>query len=97
MLAVLACSVPLTLRQGQSIENRGFDLLSVAAGLAMAGAYVALPSLLMTTRAAGALGAAFAPMGRTALTSYVVGGPLMLASTPASRVYLRRPGPCRLP
>jgi uncharacterized protein len=79
-LAFSVVAVPLALWQSQSIENSGFDLASAAAGLAMAGAYVALLSLLMTTRAAGALETAFAPMGRMALTNYVLGGPLMLAT-----------------
>lgn len=73
-------AVPLALWQAQSIEDSGFDLASAPAGLATAGAYVALLSWLMTTRASGALETAFAPLGTMALTNYVAGAPLMLAA-----------------
>lgn len=94
LFAVLAFSVTLTLWQGQSIENFGSDPTSAAAGLAMAGAYVALLSLLMTARAAGALGTAFAPIRRAVLTNYVVGGPLMVPPGRCSTSPAAPPGRC---
>jgi len=80
LAAFTAAAVPLTLWQAQDVTRSGFDLASAAAGLAMAGAYVALVSLLMATRASGVLTAVFAPLGRTALTNYVTAAPLMLVA-----------------
>lgn len=80
LTAFTVAAVPLALWQVQGIEDSGFDLASAVAGLATAGAYVALLSWLMTTRASGALETVFAPLGKMALTNYVAGAPLMLAA-----------------
>lgn len=80
LLAFTAASIPLALWQAGDIKMLGFDLASGLAGFAMAGAYVALLSLLMTTRAARGLQLAFAPLGKMALTNYVAAAPLMLAA-----------------
>ncbi|PPG37957.1 hypothetical protein C5C17_14965 [Pseudoclavibacter sp. RFBA6] len=80
LLAFTAASIPLALWQASDIRMSGFDLASGLAGFAMAGAYVALLSLLMTTPAARGLQLAFAPLGKMALTNYVAGAPLMLAA-----------------
>ncbi|OUE28118.1 hypothetical protein BFL36_02660 [Clavibacter michiganensis] len=80
LVVALAAAVPLVAWQVTTIADSGFSTESAAAGLALAAAYVALLSLLMTTRAARALEVAFAPLGRMALTNYVLGAPLMLAA-----------------
>ncbi|MGC5010205.1 DUF418 domain-containing protein [Streptosporangium sp. DT93] len=53
-----------------------------AAGLAAATAYCTGLLLLLRTRAGGALTAALAPLGRMALTNYVVSTPVILLSLP---------------
>ena len=55
LLAFTVASIPLTIWQAGDIRMSGFDLASGLAGFAMAGAYIALLSLLMTTRAARGL------------------------------------------
>jgi uncharacterized membrane protein YeiB len=83
-LLALACftvaAVPLAVWSATTIQNAGFDLASALAGLAMAGVYFCLLSLLMTTGASSALEIAFAPLGKLALTNYVSAAPLMLAA-----------------
>lgn len=80
LIAFTVASVPLAIWQAGDIRMSGFDLASGLAGLAMAGAYVALLSLMMTTGLARPLEVVFAPLGKMALTNYVVGAPLMLAA-----------------
>ncbi|MET4048888.1 putative membrane protein YeiB [Rhodococcus sp. UYP5] len=58
----------------------GFSAESAAAGLAIAGVYFPMASLLMTTRASRMLVGAVAPLRRMSLTSYVSAAPLMLAA-----------------
>jgi uncharacterized membrane protein YeiB len=53
-----------------------------AAGLATATAYCTGVLLLLRTRARGALTAVLAPLGRTALTSYLMSTPIILLSLP---------------
>ncbi|WP_317230972.1 DUF418 domain-containing protein [Clavibacter sp. MX14-G9D] len=79
-LVAAALAVPLVLLQAAAIEASGFSVESAAAGLALAVAWAALVSWLVTTRAARPLTAAFAPLGRMALTNYVAAAPLMLAA-----------------
>lgn len=80
LVAFTAASIPLVIWQASDITMSGFDLASGLAGFAMAGAYVALLSLLMTTGFSRPLQAVFAPLGKMALTNYVAGAPLMLAA-----------------
>ncbi|KDP89877.1 MULTISPECIES: DUF418 domain-containing protein [Clavibacter] len=80
MAVATASAVPLVLWQATAVEQSGFSVESAAAGLAMAAAWAALVSYLMTTWAARPLRAAFAPLGRMALTNYVAAAPLMLAA-----------------
>ena len=80
LIAFTAIAIPLTLWQLTSIETSGFDVQSALSGLATAGAYFSLLSLLMTTGASGLLQRAFAPLGTMALTNYVSAAPLMLAA-----------------
>lgn len=80
LIAFTIVAVPLTMWQITTIENSGFDVQSAIAGLATAGAYFSLLSLLMTTNASRILEAAFAPLGKMALTNYVSAAPLMLAA-----------------
>ncbi|PPF73325.1 DUF418 domain-containing protein [Pseudoclavibacter sp. Z016] len=81
LLAFTAASIPLAIWQAGDIRMSGFDLASGLAGFAMAGAYIALLSLLMTTRAARGLQTVFTPLGKMALTNYVAAAPLMLAAS----------------
>ncbi|CAM3881775.1 hypothetical protein GCM10009799_37130 [Nocardiopsis rhodophaea] len=53
------------------LTNTGFTTSSVVAGLLMAAAYVTAMCLLMRTPLQRALHAAFAPLGRMALTNYL--------------------------
>lgn len=73
-------AIPLAIWSATTIENAGLDSASGLAGLAMAGVYFSLLSLLMTTGASRPLQAAFAPLGKMALTNYVSAAPLMLAA-----------------
>ncbi|MCS6711826.1 DUF418 domain-containing protein [Brachybacterium sp. EF45031] len=70
MVGALA-SIPLIVLQLQSPETAGFSPISAGAGLAMAATYLGITALLMHTPLRAALVAVFAPLGRTALTSYV--------------------------
>ncbi|WP_241972897.1 DUF418 domain-containing protein [Rathayibacter tanaceti] len=80
LIAFSLLAVPLALWQASAIENSGFDVASAPAGLATAGVYASLVSLIMTTRASRVLEAAFSPLGRMALTNYVSAAPLMLGA-----------------
>lgn len=80
LFAFTVLSVPLMVWQITVIENSGFDFASAAAGLATAGVYFSLLSLLMTTTAASGLQSVFAPLGKMALTNYICAAPLMLAA-----------------
>jgi uncharacterized protein len=80
LIIFTAFAVPLTVWHAGNIERSGFSFESAAAGLALAGVYIALLSLLMTTRAAKSLEIAFTPLGTMALTNYVSAAPLMLAA-----------------
>jgi len=80
LIAFTVVAVPLTMWQITTIENSGFDVQSAIAGLATAGAYFSLLSLLMTTNASRFLEIAFAPLGKMALTNYISAAPLMLAA-----------------
>lgn len=80
LAAFTVVAVPLATWQITTIESSGFDVVSAAAGLAIAGVYVSLLSLLMTTSAARVLQTAFTPLGTMALTNYVCAAPLMLAA-----------------
>ena len=80
LIAFTVVAVPLTIWQVTTIENSGFDAQSAIAGLATAGVYFSLLSLLMTTNASRILETAFAPLGKMALTNYVSAAPLMLAA-----------------
>ncbi|WP_218060905.1 DUF418 domain-containing protein [Leifsonia xyli] len=78
-LAFAAASLPALLWQlSDGFEASGFTVSSAVAGFTLAGAYLSLLSLLMTTRAAVALETVFVPLGRMALTNYVASAPLML-------------------
>lgn len=78
LIVFTTLAIPLTLWQATTIEMSGFGVQSAAAGLATAGVYVSLISLLMTTGAARVLAAAFSPLGKMALTNYIAAAPLML-------------------
>lgn len=79
LAAFTTLAVPLAMWSASTIKTANFDLVSGAAGLAMAGVYVSLLSLLMTTQASVILERVFAPLGKMALTNYVAGAPLMLS------------------
>ncbi|MFS4505426.1 DUF418 domain-containing protein [Clavibacter sp. Sh2141] len=65
--------------QLQDLPASGFSTSSAVAGAALAGAYVTGLLLLLRTPAAPALRAVFAPLGRTALSGYVLATPVMIA------------------
>ena len=73
-----AASVPALAWQLQDLAGSGFTRSSAVAGLLLAGAYVTGVLVLLRTRAARLLQAAFAPLGRTALTGYVAATPMLV-------------------
>jgi uncharacterized protein len=81
LTAFIVIAVPLTMWQVTTIQNSGFDVQSGIAGLATAGVYFSLLSLLMTSGASRFLETAFAPLGKMALSNYVSAAPLMLAAS----------------
>lgn len=64
-------AVPMTAWQLSAPEQAGFSSVSSIAGLATAAVYIGLTLALLHTPLRRALVAFFAPLGRTALTSYV--------------------------
>jgi uncharacterized protein len=80
LIGFIVPAVPLATWSAITIQDAGFDVASALAGLAMAGVYFCLLSLLMTTAVSRALETAFAPLGKMALTNYVSAAPLMLTA-----------------
>lgn len=64
-------AIPMTLWQLSMPDQAGFSPVSSVAGLATAAVYIGLTLALLHTPLRHALVAFFAPLGRTALTSYV--------------------------
>ena len=76
--AFAAASVPALARQLDDLPASGFTTSSAVAGLLLAGAYTTGVLVLLRTRASRLLEAAFAPLGRMALTNYVAATPVMV-------------------
>jgi uncharacterized protein len=74
----VAAAVASVAWQLQELPASGFSTSSGVAGAALAGVYVTGLLLLLRTPAAGTLRAVFAPLGRTALTGYVLATPVMI-------------------
>lgn len=64
-------TVPALILQVGDVADSGFDTASAVAGAAMAGAYATGVLLVLRTPARRLLVAAFAPLGRMALTNYI--------------------------
>jgi uncharacterized protein len=72
-------AVPALLWQLDDLESSGFSTSSAVAALLVAGAYLTGLLLLLQTPLARGLRAVFAPLGRMALTNYVLATPVMVA------------------
>ncbi|WP_241967196.1 DUF418 domain-containing protein [Pseudokineococcus lusitanus] len=73
-----AVAAPALVQQAGTVAQSGFSTSSAVAGLALAGVYATAVLLLLRTRARRALEVVFAPLGRMALTNYLVATPLVL-------------------
>lgn len=73
-----AASIPALAWQLTELGNSGFSLSSAIAGLTLAGTYTTGVLILLRTSLHRLLAAVFVPLGRMALTNYVVATPLML-------------------
>ncbi len=74
VIGALLCAglaAPALWWQAQDPASAGFTTSSTLAGLLLAGAYACVVCALLPTAAGPALAAFFAPLGRTALTTYV--------------------------
>jgi uncharacterized protein len=79
LLALFALASAAALAwQLQGITGSGFTTSSAVAGLCLAGVYVTGLLLALRTPAAPLLHAVFAPLGRMALTGYVLATPVMV-------------------
>jgi uncharacterized protein len=78
-VGLLLLAAPLLWWQAQDPLSAGFTVSSAVAGLVLAGAYVCVVCALLPTPLGRPLAAFFAPLGRTALTTYVSATLVLLA------------------
>ena len=80
LLVSAVASVPAILVQLGDLTSPGFDTASGVAGVLMAGAYTGAVLLVLHTPLRPVLVAVFAPLGRMALTNYLVATLLMVSA-----------------